>query len=174
MGKNTLYKNCDTLGVLQNLEEKFDLIYLDAPYFSGSWEIGLNSERKSIRHLIAEEKGCRLADPGEFTKRAFLNGRIDLLEAEAVMDMINAKTNTQRELAVNQITGKVSGLINELRDDIFVDENNSEYENEYNDDEDDDKDEEKDDIEEALGLYEEDEIEEDSYDDDDSEITLKK
>ena len=63
---------------------------------------------------------------------------------------------------------------NELRDDIFVDENNSEYENEYNDDEDDDKDEEKDDIEEALGLYEEDEIEEDSYDDDDSEITLKK
>ena len=62
MGKNTLYKNCDTLGVLQNLEEKFDLIYLDAPYFSGSWEIGLNSEIKSVRHLIAEEKGCRLAD----------------------------------------------------------------------------------------------------------------
>ena len=56
MGKNTLYKNCDTLGVLQNLEEKFDLIYLDAPYFSGSWEIGLSSERKSIRLLIAEEK----------------------------------------------------------------------------------------------------------------------
>lgn len=63
---------------------------------------------------------------------------------------------------------------NELRDDIFAEENNSEYDNEYNDEEDDDKDEEKDDIEEALGLYEEDEIEEDSYDDDDSEITLKK
>ena len=43
---------------------------------------------------------------------------MDLSEAEAVMDMINAKTNTQRELAVNQITGKVSGLINELRDDM--------------------------------------------------------
>ena len=42
------------------------------------------------------EKGCRLAEPGEFTKRAFLNGRIDLLEAEAVMDMIDSKTEAQR------------------------------------------------------------------------------
>lgn len=63
---------------------------------------------------------------------------------------------------------------NELRDDIFVDENNSEYENDDIDDDDDDKEDEKDDIEEALGLYEEDDIEEDSYDDNDSEITLKK
>lgn len=62
--------------------------------------------------------GCRLAEPGEFTKRAFLNGRIDLIQAEAVMDMINSKTSTQRELAVNQITGKVSNLINELRDEM--------------------------------------------------------
>ena len=64
------------------------------------------------------EKGCRLAEPGEFTKRAFLNGRIDLLEAEAVMDMIDAKTETQRKMAANQIDGKTSQLINELRDDM--------------------------------------------------------
>ena len=64
------------------------------------------------------ENGCRLAEPGEFTKRAFLNGRIDLLEAEAVMDMINAKTNVQRQMAVNQIEGKTSNLINELRNDM--------------------------------------------------------
>ena len=64
------------------------------------------------------EKGCRLAEPGEFTKRAFLNGRIDLLEAEAVMDMIDSKTETQRKMAANQIDGKTSGLINELRDDM--------------------------------------------------------
>ena len=64
------------------------------------------------------ENGCRLAEPGEFTKRAFLNGRIDLLEAEAVMDMIDAKTDTQRKMAVNQIDGKTSNLINELRDDM--------------------------------------------------------
>ena len=64
------------------------------------------------------EKGCRLAEPGEFTKRAFLNGRIDLLEAEAVMDIINSKTEIQRKMAINQISGKTSDLINSLRDDM--------------------------------------------------------
>ena len=64
------------------------------------------------------ENGCRLAEPGEFTKRAFLNGRIDLLEAEAVMDMINSKTDAQRQMAINQIGGKVSDLINSLRSDM--------------------------------------------------------
>ena len=64
------------------------------------------------------ENGCRLAEPGEFTKRAFLNGRIDLLEAEAVMDMINSKTDIQRQMAANQIDGKTSNLINELRSDM--------------------------------------------------------
>ena len=77
---------------------------------------GIAPTNKVLELLLTS--GCRLAEPGEFTKRAFLNGRIDLLEAEAVMDMINAKTNTQRELAVNQITGKVSNLINDLRDDM--------------------------------------------------------
>ena len=55
--------------------------------------------------------GCRLAEPGEFTKRAFLNGRIDLMEAEAVMDMIDAKTDVQRKMAINGIDGKTSNLI---------------------------------------------------------------
>ena len=77
---------------------------------------GIAPTNKVLELLLTS--GCRLAEPGEFTKRAFLNGRIDLLEAEAVMDMINAKTNSQRALAVNQITGKVSNLINELRDDM--------------------------------------------------------
>lgn len=77
---------------------------------------GIASTNKVLELLLTS--GCRLAEPGEFTKRAFLNGRIDLLEAEAVMDMINAKTNTQREMAMNQITGKVSDLINELRSDM--------------------------------------------------------
>ena len=78
---------------------------------------GIASTNKVLEELLSN--GCRLAEPGEFTKRAFLNGRIDLIEAEAVMDMINAKTNTQRKLAANQITGKVSSLINELRDDMI-------------------------------------------------------
>ena len=77
---------------------------------------GLAPTNKVLEILL--ENGCRLAEPGEFTKRAFLNGRIDLLEAEAVMDMIDSKTEMQRKMASNQISGKTSNLINELRDDM--------------------------------------------------------
>ena len=77
---------------------------------------GIAPTNKVLELLL--EKGCRLAEPGEFTKRAFLNGRIDLLEAEAVMDMIDSKTETQRKMAANQINGKTSNLINELRNDM--------------------------------------------------------
>ena len=63
--------------------------------------------------------GCRLADPGEFTKRAFLNGRIDLIEAEGVMDLINSKSESEKKLALNQIGGKVSNLIKDLRQKIL-------------------------------------------------------
>jgi tRNA modification GTPase len=65
------------------------------------------------------KNGARLAEPGEFTKRAFLNGRIDLLKAEAVIDLINAKTEASRKLAINQLAGKVSKLIKELRTEIL-------------------------------------------------------
>lgn len=78
---------------------------------------GIAPTNKVLELLL--ENGCRLAEPGEYTKRAFLNGRIDLLEAEAVMDMIDSKTEVQRKLAVNQISGKVSDLINKLRDDMI-------------------------------------------------------
>ena len=60
--------------------------------------------------------GARLAEPGEFTKRAFLNGRIDLIEAESIMDLIEAKTENQRKLAINGINGKISNLIKEIID----------------------------------------------------------
>ena len=77
---------------------------------------GIAPTNKVLEILL--ENGCRLAEPGEFTKRAYLNGRIDLLEAEAVMDMIEAKTEMQRNLAINQIDGKVSNLINDIRSDM--------------------------------------------------------
>ena len=77
---------------------------------------GIAATNRTLELLL--ENGCRLAEPGEFTKRAFLNGRIDLLEAEAIMDMIDAKTEKQRKMAVNQIDGKTSNLINELRNDM--------------------------------------------------------
>ena len=63
-------------------------------------------------------KGCRLAEPGEFTKRAFLNGRIDLTKSEGVIDLINSETEITRKMAINQISGKVSNLIVNLRDKI--------------------------------------------------------
>ena len=58
--------------------------------------------------------GARLAQPGEFTKRAFLNGRIDLIEAESIMDLIEAKTENQRKLAINGINGNISNLIKNI------------------------------------------------------------
>lgn len=62
------------------------------------------------------QNGARLADPGEFTKRAFLNGRIDLSQAEAVMDLIRAKTDRAMNVALGQMEGKLSRLIGQLRD----------------------------------------------------------
>lgn len=64
---------------------------------------------------LALLKGARLAEPGEFTKRAFLNGRIDLIEAEAVMDVINAKTEQSRKLSINQLDGSISIIIRNFR-----------------------------------------------------------
>ncbi|MGL9875692.1 tRNA uridine-5-carboxymethylaminomethyl(34) synthesis GTPase MnmE [Enterococcus sp. DIV0240d] len=64
-------------------------------------------------------QGARLAEPGEFTKRAFLNGRVDLSQAEAVMDLIRAKTDKAMNLAVNQLDGNLSHLIRILRQEIL-------------------------------------------------------
>ncbi|WP_373756374.1 tRNA uridine-5-carboxymethylaminomethyl(34) synthesis GTPase MnmE [Streptococcus ferus] len=63
--------------------------------------------------------GARMAEPGEFTKRAFLNGRVDLAQAEAVMDLIRAKTDKAMALAVQQLDGSLSNLINKTRQEIL-------------------------------------------------------
>lgn len=68
---------------------------------------------------IILSKGARLAEPGEFTKRAFLNGRIDLSQAEAVMDLIRAKTDKAMSVAVKQMDGRLSKLITELRQELL-------------------------------------------------------
>lgn len=62
--------------------------------------------------------GARLAEPGEFTKRAFLNGRIDLVKSEAVMDLIESKSEEARKIALSQLNGKISTLITNFRDDL--------------------------------------------------------
>ena len=78
---------------------------------------GISVTNKILEILL--EKGARLAEPGEFTKRAFLNGRIDLLEAESIMDMINAKTESARKMAMTGIDGKLSNKINKLREEAL-------------------------------------------------------
>lgn len=74
---------------------------------------GISVTNKILELLI--DNGARLAEPGEFTKRAFLNGRIDLLEAESVMDLIDAKTESARKMAINGVDGRLSKKINSLR-----------------------------------------------------------
>ena len=63
--------------------------------------------------------GCRLAEPGEFTKRAFLNGKMDLTQAEAVADIISAKTDLARRVAVRQLRGELSRYIKPLRESLI-------------------------------------------------------
>ena len=72
---------------------------------------------KRILELVLS-KDVRLAEAGEFTKRAFLNGRIDLSQAEAVIDVINAKTDKAHEVAENQLDGSLSNRIREFRDKV--------------------------------------------------------
>ena len=78
---------------------------------------GISTTNKVLEVLLLS--GARLAEPGEFTKRAFLNGRIDLVNAEAVGDLITAKTEKSRKLAINQLTGNVSNLIKNIRSEIL-------------------------------------------------------
>lgn len=65
------------------------------------------------------KNGADLAEPGEFTKRAFLNGRIDLTQAEAVIDVINSKTEKEAKSSMNQLEGNLSKRIKEIRDDLI-------------------------------------------------------
>ncbi|MCR4618849.1 MAG: tRNA uridine-5-carboxymethylaminomethyl(34) synthesis GTPase MnmE [Lachnospiraceae bacterium] len=74
-----------------------------------------------VKKVLSEvlRAGARLADPGEFSKRAFLNGRMDLTEAEAVMDIISSKSDSSLKASINQLSGNISKKIKELREDIL-------------------------------------------------------
>src|SRR4030043_360132 len=75
---------------------------------------GMVALRKTLELTL--KQGARLAEPGEFTKRAFINGRIDLSQAEAVLDLIRSKTDESRRIAIEQLQGGLSKTITELRD----------------------------------------------------------
>ncbi len=78
---------------------------------------GIAVTNEILQLLIRQ--GARMAEPGEFTKRAFLNGRVDLTQAEAVMDVIRAKTDKAMHNAVRQLDGSLSQLINNTRQEIL-------------------------------------------------------
>ena len=78
---------------------------------------GFVSVQRVLELLL--DNGARLAEPGEFTKRAFLNGRIDLAQAEAVIDLIRAKTDRAMKVAFSQVEGKLSTLIRGLRQNLL-------------------------------------------------------
>ena len=74
---------------------------------------------RSMLHQLSKVKNCRLAEPGEFTKLAFQNGKINLLKAESISDLISAETEIQRQQAVKIMTGKSSDKFNSLREKLL-------------------------------------------------------
>lgn len=86
-----------------------------------SVEISCHGSPIIIREILKVflQQGVRLAEPGEFTKRAFLNGRFDLVQAEAVADLIHAETDNARQAALNQMRGGFSQEINQLREELI-------------------------------------------------------
>ena len=113
-------------GYIKNNNEKIDEVLVSvmkAPKTFTKEDIveinchgGIATTNKVLEILL--NNGARLAEPGEFTKRAFLNGRIDLLEAEATMDLISSKSDKARKISLNTLTGETSNLIKDLRSDI--------------------------------------------------------
>ena len=77
---------------------------------------GINTTNKILELVLSN--GARLAEPGEFTKRAFLNGRIDLTQADGIMNLIEAKTDISRKMSINQLNGQVSNIIKDLRTEL--------------------------------------------------------
>lgn len=111
-----------TIVSLDNNEIIDDVIlsYMRGPYsYTGENVVEINchggvvATNRVLNEIV--KTGIRLAEPGEFTKRAFLNGRIDLSEAEAVIDIINAKTELSMKSAIMQSRGALSKEINKLR-----------------------------------------------------------
>ena len=80
---------------------------------------GSNAVINALLRVLSEQKNCRLAEPGEFTKIAFHNDKIDLLKAESIGDLIHSETELQRQQAVKLVQGNASNYYNDLREKII-------------------------------------------------------
>ncbi len=124
--KNEINPNTIVYGKIYYNNELIDDVlvsYFKAPRsFTGEdiCEINCHGGNEITRQIlsIVLENGAILADPGEFSKRAFLNGKMDLSQAEAVINLINAKTKTEAKIASNQRDGNISKKIKELREEL--------------------------------------------------------
>ena len=127
--KDLLNKETHTItyGFIVNNNEKIDEVLVSVFKSPKTFtredivEINTHGGKTSVNRImdLLLENGCRLAEPGEFLKRAFLNGRIDLVEAEAVSDMINATTEAARKMSMRGISKELSNKINDLRENIL-------------------------------------------------------
>ena len=117
-----------TYGFIMDGEEKIDEVLVSVFKSPRSFttedivEINTHGGKISVNKIMELLlcNGCRLAEPGEFLKRAFLNGRIDLIEAESVSDMITSKTESARKMSMKGISHELSNKINDLRNNILT------------------------------------------------------
>ncbi len=112
-----------TIGIEKTLDEVMVSIFKEPNSFTkeNTIEISCHGSPVVIREIIKLflKQGARLAEPGEFTKRAFLNGRFDLAQAEAVADLIHAENDNARQAALNQMRGGFSKEIKHLREELI-------------------------------------------------------
>ncbi len=128
-GKNLTQQDTHTIhfGTLQDGEKPIDevlvSIFKEPNSFTkeNSVEISCHGSMVIVKEIIKLflKQGARLAEPGEFTKRAFFNGRFDLAQAEAVADLIHAETDNARQAALNQMRGGFSKEIQHLREELI-------------------------------------------------------
>ncbi len=107
----------------ETLDEGVMIFYKAPRSYTGEdmAELNLHGNPLILREVLSLiiSRGARLAEPGEFTKRAFLNGKLDLTQAEAVAELISAKTDLVRRLALNQLKGALSEEIKPLREELL-------------------------------------------------------
>jgi tRNA modification GTPase len=106
------------------LDQLIYTVYAEGKSYTGEWLLELMPHgnpwlvRKILDDLLA--RGCRLADPGEFTRRAFLNGKLDLSQAEAVVQVIQARSDRALQAARRQLSGSVGRTVDSLVDRLLV------------------------------------------------------
>lgn len=110
-------------GVIPNLDEVLVSVFKAPKSYTGEdmAEISCHASDYIMSELLKRlgDTGARLAEPGEFTRRAFLNGKMDLAQAEAVADLISSSSSAQHRLALNQLKGGYSAELNKIRDELL-------------------------------------------------------